>query len=128
MTTTPGSRTPARCTGAPPRCHRSTGSRAPTCRPTEGSATNSGSGATTYPSSRADPVRSPEVLSHNSAMQRARQLWGRHASGAATKAVVAAAKIVGAFMLLLVGMRVALRNNPPPAGEIFFGAIIGLLY
>src|SRR5258708_3311647 len=37
-------------------------------------------------------------------------------------------KVVGTFVLLVGLLRVALRHNPPPAGVIVFGAILGLLY
>jgi branched-chain amino acid transport system permease protein len=40
----------------------------------------------------------------------------------------AALRVVGAAFAFLVVLRVALRHHPPPAGELAFGAVIGLLY
>jgi branched-chain amino acid transport system permease protein len=34
----------------------------------------------------------------------------------------------GAFVALLLSLRVVLHNHPPPAGVMFFGAVLGLLY
>ena len=41
---------------------------------------------------------------------------------------VGAVKVIASFAALLLALQLLLRHNAPPAGTIFFGAIIGLLY
>src|SRR4051794_36938051 len=98
------------------------------CPPTAASATSSVSGATTLPTSpRTSPVPSAvAVLTQNPAVDTARRFWRSRTPVA--RASTGIVKVVGSFAILLIGIHVALRHNAPPAGVIFFGAIIGLLY
>jgi branched-chain amino acid transport system permease protein len=67
-----------------------------------------------------------DALTRNPAVDTARRFWRSRTPAA--KAGVGAIKVIGSFAILLIGLHLALRNNAPPAGVIFFGAIIGLLY
>ena len=60
-------------------------------------------------------------LRTHAAVERARRAWRHRLAGPPLRLLIS-------FGALLVVLRIVLRHNPPPAGEIVFGAIVGLLY
>ena len=64
----------------------------------------------------ADRVR--DALGGLPGADRAREAWRHRQAGPVLQLIVG-------FVALLVVLRLALRHNPPPAGTIVFGALLG---
>ena len=69
-----------------------------------------------------DPLRERlDAVAGSPAADRVRSVWRGRRSGPPVR-------VVATFVVLVAALRLALHSNPPPAGVLVFGMIVGLLY